>query len=88
MKVKIRKESFWKGFWKYFVLPMLFILLFFLVLANWDNLTSLGTPSGNCNLGGVPTNVCYKTVCNFWGCGHVQVDLTSAQCEVKATVCG
>jgi len=30
---------------------------------------------------------CFKTECNFWGCGQIRVDLDSQQCEIKKEVC-
>lgn len=30
---------------------------------------------------------CTKTVCNFWGCRHAEVDIDSPQCELKEDIC-
>lgn len=30
---------------------------------------------------------CFKTVCTFWGCGLVEVDIDSSSCEKKDIKC-
>jgi len=82
-KKRKKKYSFKKGLLKLYKNTILRIYTFMMFCIIVIILAIVYFPiecSGN------ETN-CYKTECNIWGCGKVQVDMDSAQCEIKRDEC-